>query len=91
MNGTTVPAGFYTLWSIPTATGTKLVINRQTGQWGTDHDPAKDLYTIDMAVSALSQPVERFTISVETNDGGGTLRLDWDTRRSQLPFKTLPN
>lgn len=91
MNGTTVPAGFYTLWSIPTPTGTKLVINGQTGQWGTEHDPAKDLYTIDMSVSALAQPAERFTISVESNDSGGVLRLDWDTRRSELAFKTLPN
>jgi hypothetical protein len=91
MNGTTVPAGFYTLWSIPTPTGTKLVINSQTGQWGTEHDPAKDLYTIDMNVSALAQPAERFTISVEPNDSGGLLRLDWDTRRSELAFKTLPN
>ena len=90
MAGTTVPAGFYTLWSIPTPTGNKLVINGQTGQWGTDHDPAKDLYTIDMHVSALPQPVERFTISVEPSDQGGTLRLDWDTRRSSLGFSVKP-
>jgi len=90
MNGTTVPAGFYTLWSIPTPTGMKLVINSQTGQWGTDHDPAKDVYTIDMQVSALPQAVERFTITVEPNDKGGVLRMDWDTRRASLPFTTLP-
>jgi hypothetical protein len=90
MNGTTVPAGFYTLWSIPTPTGMKLVINSQTGQWGTDHDPAKDLYTIDMQVSTLPQPVERFTISVEPSDRGGVLRMDWDTRRASLQFMTVP-
>ena len=66
------------------------MINSQTGQWGTDHDPAKDLYTIDMHVSALPQPVERFTISVEPSDQGGTLRLDWDTRRSSLGFSVKP-
>jgi hypothetical protein len=68
----------------------ELVINSQTGQWGTDHDPAKDVYTIDMQVSALPQAVERFTITVEPNDKGGVLRMDWDTRRASLPFTTLP-
>jgi hypothetical protein len=90
MNGTTVPAGFYTLWSIPTPTGMKLVINSQTGQWGTDHDPAKDLYTIDMQVSPLPQPVERFTITLAPSGTGGVLNLDWDTRRASLPFTTAP-
>jgi hypothetical protein len=90
MNGTTVPAGFYTLWSIPTPTGMKLVINGQTGQWGTDHDAARDLYTIDMQVSTLAQPVERFTVSVDPGAKGGVLHLDWDTRRASLSFTTVP-
>ncbi len=88
MNGTVVPAGFYSLWSIPTPTGTKLVINSETGQWGTEHKPEKDVYTIDMQVSALPQPVERFTISVEPSDRGGTLYMDWATRRASLAFTT---
>jgi hypothetical protein len=88
MNGTVVPAGFYSLWSIPTETGTRLVINSETGQWGTDHKPEKDVYTIDMQVSVLPQPVERFTISVEPGDRGGTLHMDWATRRASLAFTT---
>lgn len=84
--GTTVPAGFYTLWTIPTPTGWKLVINGQTGQWGTEHNPAKDLYTIDMQVSRLAAEVERFTISIDAGARGGTLNLDWDTTRASLAF-----
>jgi len=88
--GTVVPAGFYTLWTIPSANGWKLVINSETGQWGTAHKAEKDLYTIDMKVSTLPQVAERFTIGVEPNAQGGTLNLDWDTTRASVVFKVQP-
>jgi hypothetical protein len=89
--GTVVPAGFYTLWSLYTGTGWKLIVNSETGQWGTEHKADKDLFTIDMKVSTLPQVVERFTISVDGNDKGGVLNLDWDTTRASLPFTTQPS
>ena len=88
--GTVVPAGFYTLWTIPSATGWKLVVNSETGQWGTAHKTEKDLYTIGMKTSTLPQVVERFTIGVEPNAQGGTLNLDWDTTRAAVDFKVQP-
>ena len=84
--GTVVPAGFYTLWTIPAPGGWKLVVNAETGQWGTEHKAAKDLFTIPMKVNALAQPVERFTIGVEPNARGGVLELDWDTTRASAAF-----
>jgi len=84
--GTVVPAGFYTLWTMPTASGWKLIVNSETGQWGTAHKPEKDLYTIDMKMSSLPQVVERFTISVEPSATGGVLNLDWDTTRASIAF-----
>lgn len=84
--GTTVPAGFYTLWTIPTASGWKLVINGQTGQWGTEHDPKKDLYTIPMTVSSQPAVTERFQIAIQPNDQGGVLQLTWDTTQASVPF-----
>ena len=88
--GTVVPAGFYTLWTIPSSAGWKLVINSETGQWGTEHKAANDLATIDMKVSALPQSVERFTIGVEPNAQGGVLDLDWDTTRAFVAFTVKP-
>ncbi len=88
--GTTIPAGMYTLWSIPSPGGWKLLVNSQTGQWGTEHDPAKDLYTLDMTVEPLPDRVERFTVHVLPREGGGVLQLDWDTTRASLEFKTQP-
>ena len=88
--GTVVPAGFYTLWTIPAAAGWKLIINSETGQWGTEHKPDKDLYTIDMQVGALPQPVENFTLSVDSTPQGGVLNLDWDTTRAAAAFTSAP-
>ena len=88
--GTVVPAGFYTLWTIPSAKDWKFVVNSETGQWGTEHKTAKDLYTIDMRVSTLPQAVENFTISVDPNAQGGVLNLDWDTTRAAVAFVVKP-
>ena len=92
-----VPAGFYTLWTIPSPTGWKLVINGETGQWGTAHKVEKDLYTLDMKLSTLPEPVERFTISVAPGGAGSgapgeaaSLNLDWDLTRASLPFTVVP-
>jgi hypothetical protein len=88
--GTVVPAGFYTLWTIPSPNGWKLVINSETGQWGTAHKAEKDLMSIDMKTSALPQVVERFTISIEPGAQGGVLDMDWDTTRASAAFTVKP-
>lgn len=84
---TTVPAGTYTLYTLPEADGRWwLIVNKQTGQWGTVYDQAQDLARIPLTVQALAQPVERFTIAVEPGAGGGTLALSWDRTRLSAPF-----
>jgi len=90
MNGVTVPAGFYSLWSVPTPDGWKLIVNGETGQWGTDHHADRDLYTVDMRISALAPSAERFTIRVDPSATGGTLYFEWDTRRGAIPFTVVP-
>jgi hypothetical protein len=89
-NGTVVPPGFYTLWTLPSTTGWRFIVNSETGQWGTEHKPDKDLYSIVMKVTALPQPVEQFTISVDPTAQGGVLNLDWDTTRASAAFVVKP-
>ena len=75
-----VPAGSYTLYSLPTATSWKLIINKQTGQWGTEYNQAQDLARVDMKVGQRSSPLEEFTISFDKTGGSSaTLKLEWDT------------
>lgn len=85
--GTTLPVGMYTLWTLPSPNGWKLVVNSETGQWGTEHKPERDLFTVPMTVSTLPAAVERFTIRVEPNAEGGVLYMEWDTTQASIPFR----
>jgi hypothetical protein len=78
IGGAAVAAGSYTLYSIPSETGWKLIINKQTGQWGTAYDEKQDLARVDMKVSKNASPTEQFTISLDkTGASAATLKLDW--------------
>jgi hypothetical protein len=85
IGGTTVPAGRYTLWSLPTQQGWKLIVNKQTGQWGTEYDAAQDLARIDMRTRKLAAPVEAFTVNLDRDGQGGVLRLQWDDTEAFVP------
>ena len=87
IGGATVPAGAYTLWSIYTPESAQLIINRQTGQWGTQYDEGQDLVRVDLTAEMLSEPLERFTIAVEAAEDGATLALSWDQNRYTVPIK----
>lgn len=84
-----VPAGSYSLWTLPTAAGVELIVNRQTGQWGTEYDRTRDLVRIPMEVGSATTPVERFTIAIEPRAGGSVLVLSWHTFVWRVPI-TLP-
>jgi hypothetical protein len=87
IGGTPVPAGTYTLWTIPRPEGWTLIINKQTGQWGTIYDPAQDLTRIEMQDEAPATLEEQFTISVEPKEPGAVLRLRWDDREAWVPIE----
>ena len=77
-----VPAGKYTLYTVPAAPGTpwQLIINKQTGQWGTEYNQAQDLGRTPMQHSTLSSPQENMSISFEHTSGNTTeLHVRWDT------------
>ncbi len=83
---TVVPAGKYTLWTLPTPTGAKLIINSETGQWGTDYHADKDFARLDLASRQVSPPVDQFMIAVVPQGSGGLLRYAWDDREYAIPF-----
>jgi hypothetical protein len=82
-----VPAGRYTLFSIPERDGGWLIINRETGQTGTAHDASKDLGRVRLSVRTLSFPVEVFTITADAKDQHPFLRLQWDQSERVAPFR----
>ena len=74
-----VPAGTYTLFTVPGEKEWTLVVNKQTGQWGTRYDQAQDLGRVPMKVAALASPREEMTIAIRPVEGNkGTLAVEWE-------------
>lgn len=84
--GKVLSAGEYTLWTLPSQGGWTLIFNSQTRQWGTEYDSARDVLRVPMNVTTLTEPVEQFIILLEPREGGGVLRLRWDTTEAWIPF-----
>jgi Protein of unknown function (DUF2911) len=75
-----VPAGTYTLYTLPKADQWLLIINKQTGQWGTEYSQSKDLGRTPMQSKPLSASQENMSISFEHTKGGSTeLHVRWAT------------
>ncbi|MGH9554987.1 MAG: DUF2911 domain-containing protein [Terriglobales bacterium] len=90
IGGARVPAGKYTLYTLPSESGWKLIINKQTGQWGTEYNQAQDLARVDMKKELIEIPIEQFTISfLPKGRDGATLRLDWEKTRAQADLKVI--
>jgi hypothetical protein len=100
VGGQTIPAGTYTLWTLPGASGWKLIFNKQTkapcanaaacndpkraNLWGTDYSADSDFVRVDMQVAKLPQPVEQFTIALDPQGSNGVLRLEWEQTRASI-------
>ena len=85
--GLSLPAGTYTLWTAPHVRSVDLIVNKQTGQWGTEYRREQDLGTARMQSDSLDTSVEKFTISIETTDAKhGTLVMEWGTFRWTAPI-----
>jgi hypothetical protein len=84
VGGTAVPAGKYTLYSIPSPAGWTLIINSNTGQWGTEYDARHDHARIAMEVASTAQPVEMFTIAIDGGGAEGVLSLTWERTRASV-------
>jgi len=82
IGGAKVPAGTYTLYTLPSEGTWKLIINKQTGQWGTEYHQEQDLARVDMKKQEITVPVEQFTISLDqdSNDSAD-LNMEWEKTR----------
>jgi hypothetical protein len=85
VGGKDVPAGKYTIFTIPNAEKWTLIINKKTGEWGIPYKYESDeVARVDMKVSKLPSPVENFTIAYEKTGNGCTLHMDWETTRASV-------
>jgi len=85
VGGQSVPAGNYTIFTVPAADKWTLVISKKTGEWGTDYPgESNDLVRAPMSVSKTSGPVENFTIAFGQAGDKCTLTMDWENTRASV-------
>jgi hypothetical protein len=86
--GMRIPAGTYTLWTVPRKDGrADLIVNEQFGQWGTEYDEKRNLGTQRLSVDTTSAPVEKFTVTiVPAGAKKGTLVMEWGSFRWSAPI-----
>ena len=85
VGGKPVPAGNYTIFTVPTAEKWTLIINKKTGEWGIPYKYESDeLARIDMKVSKTSAPVENFTIAYDKSGSGCKLTVEWENTRASV-------
>ena len=86
--GMQIPAGTYTLFTAPHTNGVDLIVNKQSGQWGTEYNGSLNLGTTRIISEVATATVEEFTISIIPSDNRhGTLALEWGPFRWIAPIE----
>jgi hypothetical protein len=85
--GKNIPAGRYTLFTLPAPSKWTLIVSKQIGEWGIPYPGERyDFTRAEMKVSKLSSPLENFTISLDSSGTTCTMKLDWETTRASIEF-----
>jgi hypothetical protein len=75
-----VPAGTHTIYTLPGADEWKLIVNNETGQWGTEYKPEMDLGRVAMSAKPMTVPQEVMSITFENSKPDSTeLHVRWKT------------
>ncbi len=83
-----VPAGTYTLYSIPNQDKWTIILNSKLDTWGAyEYDQSKDVARVDVPASKGTGEVEAFTIDLDGGNGAGTMTLAWETTQVKVPLK----
>ncbi|NJL76313.1 MAG: DUF2911 domain-containing protein [Saprospiraceae bacterium] len=91
IDGKTLAAGKYTLWTIPNETSWTVIFNSKMYGWGVNfsgeasRDPAADALQLEVPVETLPQTVEQFTIAFEQGENVN-MTMIWDDTRIVVPF-----
>jgi DUF2911 family protein len=87
IGGKNIPAGNYTIFTVPNEDKWVLIVNKKTGEWGIPYKWESDeLLRTDMNVSKTPAPVEDFTISFDQKDSSCTLNMSWENTQASATF-----
>ena len=82
-----LPAGTYTLYTLPSEQGWLLIVNKQIGQWGTEYHQDQDLGRVPMQAVPMSSPQQVMSITFEhTTPTATQLHVRWETTDRYVPI-----
>ena len=80
-----IPAGSYTIFTVPEQGKWTLIVNKHTGEWGIPYKyQSEELVRVPMQVSKTSAPVENFTINFDQGGGSCTLQMSWENTQASV-------
>ena len=87
-NGKELPAGEYSIFTMPSKNGWTIMFNKQANIWGTEYKAENDVLRVPMSIEILPETVELLTINVAPADKGGRIEVSWDNLKASVPFST---
>jgi hypothetical protein len=89
VGATTIPAGVYTLYIVPSENGvSKLAFSTALGKWGIPVDETKDVARVDLTKEPMAEQIDQLTLAIENAPpDGGVLRIRWEKTQFSLAFK----
>ncbi len=85
--GSALKAGTYSLWSIPNPKQWQVIINEETGQWGTNYNEKRDLLKVNANSENIAQPSEMLVIDFIETDTTLNLAIKWDNTLVKIPIQ----
>lgn len=93
IKGVNIPAGKYTLWTVPKDSTWTVIFNSKQYSWGVNAqmepmwDPNYDVLNIEVPVQKLDNTVEQFTIAFDNSTDKLYLTMAWDDVKVAVPLK----
>ncbi|MPR34652.1 DUF2911 domain-containing protein [Salmonirosea aquatica] len=84
---TPIEAGTYSLWTIPGQAQWQVVLNEETGQWGTQYNDGLDVARIEVPIRVHPKTVENFKIYFEDQPDGADMILSWAHTEAVVPIR----
>lgn len=87
-NDKELPAGDYSIFTMPTKNGWTMMFNKEAKIWGIQYNPANDILSVPMQVEQLKEPAELMTIEIVPVHGGGAISVVWEKTKASVAFTT---
>ena len=90
MNGVLLPAGTYSVFTIPEAIRWTIILNRDVGLWGSyNYNPQQDVMRFDVVVQEIKEPQEQFTMKLDANNDRAEWSMLWDGTKVVIPMRFI--